>query len=85
MMLNVEAAFMRQIAEWGMCGLQGSFPCMKDCLVYEEDSEHKKIIQLMVMFYNARSRLVGINQIKNVFHPTLVKENLLYEEILMQG
>eukprot|EP00957_Ditylum_brightwellii_P140563 10709289-Ditylum_brightwellii.AAC.1 len=72
------------MAEWGMRGFQGSFPHMKDRLVYEEDGEHKRIIQLTVMLYNVRSRLVGINQIKNVFYPNLVKENHLYEEILMQ-
>jgi hypothetical protein len=84
MMLNVEATSLRQMAEWGMRGFQGSFPRMKDRLVYEEDGERKRIIQLTVMLYNARSRLVGINQIKNVFYPNLIKENHLYQEILMQ-
>eukprot|EP00957_Ditylum_brightwellii_P177541 13523163-Ditylum_brightwellii.AAC.1 len=65
MMLNVEATSLRQMAEWSMRRFQGSFPHMKDRLVYEENGECKRIIQLTVLLYNARSRLVGINQIKN--------------------
>eukprot|EP00957_Ditylum_brightwellii_P123533 9419163-Ditylum_brightwellii.AAC.1 len=53
MILNVETTSLRQMAEWGMCEFQGSFPCMKDCLVYKEDGKHKRIIQLMVILYNA--------------------------------
>eukprot|EP00957_Ditylum_brightwellii_P052867 4008279-Ditylum_brightwellii.AAC.1 len=84
MMLSIEATSLRQMAEWGMRRFQGSFSHMKDWLVYKEDDELKRIIQLTVMLYSARSRLVGINQIKNVFDPNLVKENPWYEEILMQ-
>eukprot|EP00957_Ditylum_brightwellii_P180671 13763061-Ditylum_brightwellii.AAC.1 len=76
---------MRQMAKWGTHGFQGSFPHMKDHLAYKEDSEHKRIIQLTVLLYNTRSRLVGINQTKNIFYPNLIQENHLYEEILVQG
>eukprot|EP00957_Ditylum_brightwellii_P180072 13717459-Ditylum_brightwellii.AAC.1 len=83
MIFNVEATSMRQMTGWGMCGFQGSFPHMKDHLVYKEDKECKRIIQLTIILYNARSRLVGINQIQNKFHPNLVKDNNLYEDILI--
>jgi hypothetical protein len=31
-----QATLMRQAAEWGMCAIQSSFPCLKDTFVYEE-------------------------------------------------
>eukprot|EP00957_Ditylum_brightwellii_P099564 7584452-Ditylum_brightwellii.AAC.1 len=46
MMLNVEAPSTRQMAEWGIHGFQGSFPHMKKYLVYKENCECKRIIQL---------------------------------------
>eukprot|EP00957_Ditylum_brightwellii_P135700 10348719-Ditylum_brightwellii.AAC.1 len=55
MMLNAEATSMKQVAEQGMHRFQGSFPHMKDHLVYKKNGERKRIIQLKVMLYNARS------------------------------
>eukprot|EP00957_Ditylum_brightwellii_P006559 497058-Ditylum_brightwellii.AAC.1 len=82
LMLNAEATSIKQMAEWGMHAFQGSFPCMKDHIVYE-DGECKRMIQLTVLLYNARSRLVGINHMTNLFYPNLIKGDILYEEILM--
>eukprot|EP00957_Ditylum_brightwellii_P193898 14766064-Ditylum_brightwellii.AAC.1 len=85
MMLNIEANSRRQIVEWGMCGFQQSCLHMKDYLIYEEDGGLNRITQLMVMRYNARSWLVGIDQIKQIFYPNLIKDSSLYEEIFMEG
>ena len=66
-----EATSVRQLSEWGMRGLQGSFPRLKDKLVYEERGERLIIIKLIAHLYNIRSNLVGINQILNVYMPNL--------------
>jgi hypothetical protein len=59
------------MAEWGMNGVQLSFPCTRDCLYWEEFGECKVIISLVVHLYNIWSRLVGINEIQNTYMPNL--------------
>ena len=66
-----EATSFRQTSEWGMRGLQGSFPRLKDRLVYEECGERLIIIKMIVMLFNLRSNRVGINQILNTYMPRL--------------
>ena len=58
---------MRQAAEWGMHGLRSSFPRLNDKIRFEESGERKIDMKLMVLLFNLRSRLVGINQIRNVY------------------
>lgn len=65
------ATSMRQSAEWGMRGVQASFPRLKDTLPYEEYGERKMIVTCLMLLYNCRARLVGINQIRNVYLPYL--------------
>ena len=77
LLVNVAATKVRQLSEWGMRGFQGSFPRTKDRLQFEVNGERKIIIHLMVLLYNARAHLVGINQIKNTFLPALEKKTLL--------
>ncbi len=62
---------MQQSAEWGMRGFQASFPRMKDRFDYEECGERRIVMKLYVLLFNLRSRLVGINQIRNVYMPWL--------------
>jgi hypothetical protein len=69
--LNRQATSLRQMSEWGMRGLQASFPRLKDRLRYEESGERKIIIQMIVLLYNFRAAQVGQNQIKSVFYPHL--------------
>ena len=71
LVINREATSMRQSAEWGMRGFQASFPRLKDKMKYEEGGERKKILKLSFLLYNLRARRVGINQIRNVFMPSL--------------
>jgi DDE superfamily endonuclease len=66
-----DATSVRQMAEWGMRGLQGSFPRLKDRLIYEERGERKIILHLIVLLYNFRASTVGINQIQSSFMPHL--------------
>ena len=46
-----------------------SFPRLKDTLSYEEYGERKYIFTCLFLLFNLRSRLVGINQIANVYLP----------------
>ena len=71
MLLWQQATSCRQPAEWGMRGLQDSFPRLKDCIVYEENGERAIILKFITLLYNYRVRSVGINQILNHYMPLL--------------
>ena len=71
MLLVQQATSCRQAAEWGMRGLQGSFPRLKDCIVYEENGGRAIILKFITLLYNYRVRSVGINQILNHYMPLL--------------
>jgi hypothetical protein len=58
---------MRQAAEWGMRSIQSLFPRMKDRFIYEEGGEQRIVLKMIVLLYNLHTRLVGINQIRNVY------------------
>ncbi len=68
------ATSMRQTAEWGMHGLQASFPWLKDWFVYEEKGEQRITLKMFVLLFNLCSHLVGINQIQNVYLPFLNRD-----------
>ncbi len=65
------ATSMRQTAEWGMRGLQASFPRLKDRFVYEERGERRITLKMFVLLFNLCARMVGISQICNVYMPFL--------------
>ena len=65
--LNRNATSLRQLSEWGMRMIQGSFPRLKDKMPYEESGERKVILNLMILLYNYQTHNIGINQILNVF------------------
>ena len=67
-----QATSMQQSSEWGMRMIQASFPRMCDKFPFETKGERCIAIKMMVLLYNLCARLVGINQIKNVFMPSLV-------------
>lgn len=69
-----QATSARQASEWGMRAFQGTFPRLKDRFVYEERGERKAVLTCMVLLYNLRSRLVGINQILHSYMPHLSVE-----------
>ena len=62
---------MHQSAEWGMRGLQSSFPRLKDTLQFEEYGERKVIVSSLLLLLNLQARLVGMNQIRSVYYPPL--------------
>ena len=80
MNLATEATAMRQSAEWGMRAFQSSFPRIKDRIGFESIGQRKLMMKVMVLLFNLRARRVGINQILNVYMPSLnVNVNELYE------
>ena len=74
MLLGQQAMSCRQAAEWGMQGLQGLFPRLKDRIIYEENGERAIILKFITLLYNYRVRSVGINQILNHYMPSLSKD-----------
>ena len=62
---------MHQSAEWGMHGVQSSFPRLKDTLQFKEYGERKVIVSSLLLLFNLRARLVGMNQIRSVSYPAL--------------
>ena len=51
------ATSMRQSAEWGMRGVQASFPCLIDTIPHEEYGERKMIVTCLLLLYNCRARI----------------------------
>ena len=74
MLLGQQATSCHQAAEWGMRGLQGSFPRLKDRITYEENGKRAIILKFITLLYNYRVRTVGINQILNYYMPSLSKD-----------
>ena len=67
---DAQATSLRQSAEWGMRGLQGSFPRLKEKITYSEDFRDRKLfLSLIPMLYNFRTTFVGLNQIRSHFFP----------------
>ena len=58
----------RQTAEWGMRELQGSFGRLRIPLGIEDMDKRADLLETCFRLHNLRTRLVGINQIKNVYH-----------------
>jgi hypothetical protein len=57
---------LRHASEWGIRGLQGSFPrCMRRLPGNPE--KHKLAITYIVLIHNIKTELVGLNQINTVF------------------
>ena len=71
---------MQQSAEWGMQAFQALFPRVKDLIEFKEIGQRKLMMKVMILLFNLRARRVGINQILNVYMPSLnVNVNELYE------
>jgi hypothetical protein len=68
-----EATSARQTAEWEMRMLQMSFPQLKDRFVYKERVEQGIYLKMLMLLYNMRVRMVGINQIRNTYMKHLTR------------
>ena len=69
-MLRVSNVYtsLRQASEWGMRGLQGSFPHCKNCLP-GNFRVRRLVIESIVLIHNFCTDIVGSNQITTVFDP----------------
>jgi hypothetical protein len=59
---------LRQANEWGIGGLQGTFPRCKMCLPSDK-LKRRRVIECIILVHNFRTELVGHNQIADVFAP----------------
>ena len=59
---------LRQASEWGMRGLQGSFPRCKKRLPSDKD-KRRMVLECIIFIHNFRTEIVGRNQIAEVFNP----------------
>ena len=59
---------LHQASEWGMRGMQGSFPRCKKRLP-TESRKRRIVLESIILIHNFRTELVGSNQIKTVFDP----------------
>ena len=72
--VSCQATSCRQAAEWGMHGLQGSFPRLKDRIPYEENGDRRLMLMFITLLYNFRARRVGMNQILNTYMPEVSRD-----------
>ena len=74
-----DAMSMQQSSEWGMRVFQALFPRIKDCIALEFRGQQKLTMKLVILLYNLCTRRIGINQILNVYMPSLREDvNQLY-------
>jgi len=69
-----DATSMRQSAEWGMRAFQSSMPRMKDKMKFEVRGERKVTLTMMILIYNLRARMVGINQLQSFYTASLNRD-----------
>ena len=61
-----------QVSEWGMHGLQGTFPHWKKRLP-SNHYQQRLVIEAIVLVHNYRTEMVGFNQINTVFDAEYVR------------
>ena len=63
---------LRQGSEWGMRGLQGTFPRWKKRLP-SDHFQRRLVIEAIILIHNYHTELVGFNQINTVFDSEYVR------------
>jgi len=57
-----QATSLWQSAEWGMRSIQGSFPRLKDKVLFSQDmADRKAFLHMISMLLNFRTHYVGLN------------------------
>ncbi len=77
--LAQEATSMHQSDEWGMRAFQYSVPWVKDHIEFESIGQQKLMVKLMILLLNLHARGVGINNILNVYMPSLDDINEMFQ------
>ena len=75
-----QATSLRQSAEWGMRAIQGSFPRLKDKILFSQTIADRNVfLHLIPMLLNFRTRRLGLSQIMSTFYPVFhaVGDNVL--------
>ena len=67
---NRAATSIRQLSEWVMRMIQGSFPRIRDTLVFDNTGDRRVVMRLMVHLYNFQCSQVCMNQILNSYMTT---------------
>jgi hypothetical protein len=60
---------LRQASEWGMRGMQGTFPRRCKKRLPGDDEMRRLVLDAIVLVHNFRSDYVGYSQIRTVFDP----------------
>jgi hypothetical protein len=60
------ATSFRQTSEWGMGALQRTFRVLTTAPLCGDSAERKRLLELVVLLFNLRTRTVGFNQIRTV-------------------
>jgi hypothetical protein len=78
-----QATSMRQSAEWGMGSFQALLPKLRNRIDYKYFGVRRIMMKMMILLYNLCTRWVGINQIRNVYMPSLGQNvDLLYYNVI---
>jgi len=72
----------RQTAEWGMRQLQGSFGRLSLPLNINDRDQRVNTLEACFRLHNLKARLVGINQIRNVYSNTVERPWGGFESVL---
>jgi hypothetical protein len=73
---HAAATSFRQISEWGMAALQRSFKILSTAPLSADTAERKRLLELVVLMFNYRTRLTGLNQIRTVYERVKVGEHI---------
>lgn len=66
---NRQLVCCRQAAEWGMRAIQGTFGRIRLPMDANDAPHRSQVLEVIVRLHNVRNRLVGVNQIRNVYAP----------------
>ena len=77
---------LRQASEWGMRGLQGTFPHCKSCLP-SDAAQRRLVIKAIILIHNFRTDYVGYSQIRvslieSMFNAKISMDVIEYHSII---
>jgi hypothetical protein len=78
--IHQQATSLRKSAEWGMRSIQGSFPRLKNKMLFSQEmADQKAFLHMISMLLNFWTRNGGLNQLTSTYHPSfhLVGDDVL--------
>ena len=64
---GIFSALHEQSAEWRMRAFQSSMPRVKVRMKFKTHGERKVTLTMMILLYNLRARMIGINQLRSFY------------------